>query len=524
MAKQNDGTPIAVVLASLVATLFLTTSSDRNLLRRPSAPARVRSNSLPVGRGFGRTGTVVSFHRPARFANPSRCKGLTVRNKQEVDTISAPPDTPTLSATSSSLTSSSLGKSALDSLTNFLGPDPEEESAIVGPENAVNGEAQKGGNTLDSLNGLLPRPPAAQPTPQPFKQKQDAFSGLIIPGNIAKEAQECKTVTDVAAAIGRYIEKDDTKSALRLAAQCREKKGGPLKNFASRHIVVPKKDYALDELERQKINTTAFIAPVDDTLDDIRLGGSIAALSGIFALGYAFHWGIGQGIFCLAGIFALSAYDVVNNNAGGSLLLVDTIGRTIYPSYRRRVAIHEAGHLMVSYLMGVLPVEYTLSALDSYKKRGEVRGLKAAVQAGTRFADEMFKKEIASGSIRTRSLDQFTCISLAGIAAELVILDKAEGGRSDLVQLDGLLFALRFSPQRAAFQVRWAVYNTVSLLRQHKDVVEELADAMEDGKTIPELIKFLEDRIPPPPAEEFNELGMVSNKPLYEEEPQQASY
>jgi len=224
-------------------------------------------------------------------------------------------------------------------------------------------------------------------------------------------------------------------------------------------------------------------------------------------------------VFCVAGIFGLSAYDTLSNNAGGNLLIVDTIGRTILPSYKRRVAVHEAGHFLVSYLMGVLPVEYTLSALESYQKRGNDKGLKSAVQAGTRFADEVFKKEIASGSIRARSLDQFTCISLAGIASELVLLEKAEGGRSDLVQLDALLFALRFSPQRASFQVRWAVYNTVSLIRKHEKAVEEVANAMEKGASVQDLIELLEERIPPPPPEEYNEEGYVANRALYEQQP-----
>eukprot|EP00471_Norrisiella_sphaerica_P003688 CAMPEP_0184488874 /NCGR_PEP_ID=MMETSP0113_2-20130426/13784_1 /TAXON_ID=91329 /ORGANISM="Norrisiella sphaerica, Strain BC52" /LENGTH=437 /DNA_ID=CAMNT_0026871981 /DNA_START=370 /DNA_END=1683 /DNA_ORIENTATION=- len=412
--------------------------------------------------------------------------------------------------------SSGKGALALESLSSLL-QDTEAKPKVAAVKNR---SGSKGVAALDTLSALLPDPPSPEPTsPEPQKKKlsQDAFSGLVIPGDIAQKASQLKTVDDVTKALGEYIKIDDTKSALRLAAQCRSKKGGPLQNFASRHIVVPKKDYALDELERQNINTTSFIAPVDDTLDDIRLGGSLAAFSGIVALGLAFHWGIAQGLFCVAGIFGLSAYDTLNNNAGGSLLIVDTLGRTLYPKYRRRVAVHEAGHFMVSYLMGVLPVEYTLSALESYRKRGDSRGLKSAVQAGTRFADEVFKMEISSGSIRTRSLDQFTCISLAGIASELVLLDKAEGGRSDLVQLDALLFALRFSPQRAAFQVRWAVYNTVSLIRQHKQTLEELADAMEEGKSVEVCIKLLEERLPPPPPEEYSEDGLLSNKPMYDQ-------
>eukprot|EP00468_Gymnochlora_sp_CCMP2014_P008181 CAMPEP_0167760214 /NCGR_PEP_ID=MMETSP0110_2-20121227/11463_1 /TAXON_ID=629695 /ORGANISM="Gymnochlora sp., Strain CCMP2014" /LENGTH=439 /DNA_ID=CAMNT_0007646703 /DNA_START=138 /DNA_END=1457 /DNA_ORIENTATION=+ len=407
------------------------------------------------------------------------------------------------------------GQSAMESLQSMLGDDSKSKVLEVEDDPTMN-QKSKRLSALDTLTALLPEDPTPAPTPAPTIARQDAFTGLIIPGKIVQEAMKLKSVSEVASALDTYIKADDTKSALRLAAQCRKSRGGALQNFGSRHIVVPKKDYDLDELIRNNINTTAFVTPVDDTLDDIRLGGSISAFAGIVALSLANHWGIGQALFCVFGIFALSAYDTINNNSGGNLLIVDTIGRAIFPQYRKRVAVHEAGHFMVSYLMGVLPVDYTLSAYDAYQKRGESRGLRSAVQAGTRFADELFKQEIATGSIRARSLDQFTCISLAGIASELVVLDRAEGGRSDLVQLDALLFALRFSPQRAAFQVRWSVFNTVSLLREHRDVLVELADAMEEGKSVAQCIQLLEEKIPPPPPEEYDENGHLANKSLYD--------
>jgi len=487
---------LAFLLLSSSFALYATFSSSHSALqrgipvRRPSVSLRTHSSRLAAH---------VPTVRLRRGVGRRAPEGFRLRADSESN-IEVP--------------SGGLGQSALDSLSNFIGEDPAPPpaKAPVDPNAKARGES-----ALDSLSALLPEPPSPAPTAAPSKPNQDAFSGLVIPGNIVQQAQECKDLAAVTKGIDTYIKEGDTKSALRLAAQARSKKGGPLENFASRHIVVPKKDYSLDELEKKKINTTAFIAPIDDTLDDIRLGGSVAAFSGIVAMAWALHWGIGQGLFMLLGIFGLSAYDTIRNNAGGNILIVDTIGRTIYPKYRKRVAVHEAGHFMVSYLMGVLPVEYTLSAADAYQKRAEGRGLRAAVQAGTRFADEVFKAEIASGSIRARSLDQFTCISLAGIAAELIVFDKAEGGRSDLVQLDALLFALRFSPQRAAYQVRWSVFNTMTLLRKHKDTVEELADAMEEGKSIAQCIELLEQRIPPPPPEEFNSDGMVKNQALYEE-------
>ena len=57
------------------------------------------------------------------------------------------------------------------------------------------------------------------------------------------------------------------------------------------------------------------------------------------------------------------------NQGGVEALLVDTAGRVLSPNgYGRRVALHEAGHFLVAYLLGLLPRDYTLSALDAFRK------------------------------------------------------------------------------------------------------------------------------------------------------------
>jgi hypothetical protein len=61
-----------------------------------------------------------------------------------------------------------------------------------------------------------------------------------------------------------------------------------------------------------------------------------------------------------------STHSQVANGGGGQGLLVDSVGRLINPSYKQRVAFHEAGHMLVAYIVGILPRAYTLSSWDAF--------------------------------------------------------------------------------------------------------------------------------------------------------------
>jgi hypothetical protein len=65
---------------------------------------------------------------------------------------------------------------------------------------------------------------------------------------------------------------------------------------------------------------------------------------------------------------ALCVLPQVANQGGGEALLTDALGRVLVPSYGRRVALHEAGHFLVAYLLGVLPKAYTLSSWDAFTR------------------------------------------------------------------------------------------------------------------------------------------------------------
>lgn len=50
-----------------------------------------------------------------------------------------------------------------------------------------------------------------------------------------------------------------------------------------------------------------------------------------------------------------------------------------------------------------------------------------------------------SGKLTSSSLDTYSCVALAGVATEWLRFGHAEGGLADVMQLDRLLQALRFT-------------------------------------------------------------------------------
>lgn len=160
------------------------------------------------------------------------------------------------------------------------------------------------------------------------------------------------------------------------------------------------------------------------------------------------------------------------------------------PSLCCRVALHEAGHFLVAYLVGLLPSGYTLSAWDALV---ESRALN--VQAGTRFCDLEFQREVALGKIRSGSVDTFTCVALAGVITEYLRFGSAEGGMGDVLQLDRLLRGIGFTQRKADDQVRWAVISTADMLRRHAGVQDALAEAMRSGMPVGDCIALIEERL-----------------------------
>ncbi|XP_055803292.1 uncharacterized protein LOC129872344 isoform X3 [Solanum dulcamara] len=301
-------------------------------------------------------------------------------------------------------------------------------------------------------------------------------SGLLCCSQLRSSNSRVVLGLSVLEQVDKELMKGDERAALSLVKDLQGKPGG-LRCFGAARQV-PQRLYSLDELKLNGIEAVSLLSPVDATLGAIERNLQIAAILSGSAAWYALDLSPQQILFVSLGVLFLWTLDLVSFNGGVGALVLDTIGHTFSQKYHNRVIQHEAGHFLIAYLLGILPKGYTLTSLDALKKEGSLN-----IQAGTAFVDFEFIEEM---------LNRFSCIALAGVATEYLLFGYAEGGLSDINQLDALLKSLGFTQKKADSQVRWAVLNTILILRRHEKAQSKLAEAMTQGKSVGVCIDTIE--------------------------------
>jgi len=264
-----------------------------------------------------------------------------------------------------------------------------------------------------------------------------------------------------------------------------------LRGFETAEQQLPKRVYSLQELMDNGVDPAKLLNPTSGgTLDKVRgailLLLSIGGAAAIIAYQLSFFIVLAVAFIGLLAIFA----DQIANGGFAALLILDTIGRVIDGGYAKRVAQHEAGHFLVAYLVGVLPKAYTLSAWEAFSRFKTVN-----VQAGAIFCDSAIQKELQSGKISGKSVDKIICIALGGISAEYVLCGQAEGGAADIQQLELLFQSLKFDQSKTDANLRWAVLNTVGLLKRNADTHGAVTEAMLRGASVGECIRIIEENM-----------------------------
>lgn len=265
---------------------------------------------------------------------------------------------------------------------------------------------------------------------------------------------------------------------------------GNLRGFASAEKKVAKRLYSLEEMKQNGVDAAQFLNPQDSTLDLLKtvIVGVVALGGAVFILAAK----PGPGVVIFMTLLGLSVlfFDQVINRGFGELLLLDSLGRLVSKEYPQRVACHEAGHFLVAYLLGVLPKAYTLGAWEAFSKYNSM-----SVQAGTTFLDQAIQMEMQSGQISGKTLDNFVCVALGGIAAEYVTYGQANGGMSDIIQLEALFEALKFDQQQTNVLLRTSVMNTVAIIKEKQKAHTALMDAMSRGESVGRCIEIIEQSL-----------------------------
>ena len=170
-------------------------------------------------------------------------------------------------------------------------------------------------------------------------------------------------------------------------------------------------------------------------------------------------------VLVIFAIIVITTLDSFWFKSTAATLILDTIAGTS-PAYRQRIVQHEAGHFLVAHLLGIPITGYTLSAWESI-------GQGQSAQGGVMIAPPQV-------DVSTQLLQQYCTVWMAGIVAEKLIYDRAEGGSEDRRQLRGLLFRIGKQQQEIVYQENLATLQAKTLIQTNWDAYQALATMMKN--------------------------------------------
>jgi hypothetical protein len=179
--------------------------------------------------------------------------------------------------------------------------------------------------------------------------------------------------------------------------------------------------------------------------------------------------------FMILGVVTVDAYSF--QGQGGNLILDWIAGFS--REHRERVLHHEAGHFLVAYLLEIPVSGYTLSAWEALKQ-------KQSGQGGVNFNDVELTSQLEQGRISAQILDRYCTIWMAGIAAETLVYQNAEGGVDDQSKLRGVLASLGFSKSACEQKQRFCALQAKTLLQDNWTAYQALVNVMRQRASVVE--------------------------------------
>ncbi|BAZ50578.1 hypothetical protein NIES4103_31950 [Nostoc sp. NIES-4103] len=177
--------------------------------------------------------------------------------------------------------------------------------------------------------------------------------------------------------------------------------------------------------------------------------------------------------FTILGIATLDSFSL--QGKGGTIFL-DWIA-SFSPKHRDRIIHHEAGHFLVAHLLGIPVTGYTLSAWEAWKQ-GQTG------QGGVTFDDAELASQLENGKIGAQMLDRYCTLWMAGIAAETLVFENAEGGSDDKSKLAKVLQILGFSESVYQQKQRFHALQAKTLLEENWSSYQALVQAMRERASV----------------------------------------
>lgn len=170
----------------------------------------------------------------------------------------------------------------------------------------------------------------------------------------------------------------------------------------------------------------------------------------------------------VATILLVATVDVLSLEGKGGNLFLDWIAG-FSTAHRARVIRHEAGHFLVAQILGIPVTDYSVSAWEAIRK-----GLSG--QGGVQFDTSALDADLRSGRISSQWLDRFCTVWMAGIAAEQLVYETAEGGGDDRTKFRTVLSQIPGID--GAQKERSALLQAKTLIENNQAAFDRLVAAM----------------------------------------------
>ncbi len=190
--------------------------------------------------------------------------------------------------------------------------------------------------------------------------------------------------------------------------------------------------------------------------------------------------------FTLLGLATLDSFSLQGK---GGAVISDLFAWTS-PQNRDRILHHEAGHFLVAHFLDIPVTGYTLSAWEALKQKQPGLG-------GVTFTDDELATQLQQGALKAQLLDRYCTIWMAGIAAEHLVYNDAQGGADDINKLKKVLAPLGFSAAAQDQKQRFSALQAKTILEEHWTAYEALVKAMQQRVSVDECRMLIAGNSPP---------------------------